>query len=238
MTTTPTTFSRSQAARMRQAAAMLMLLARRCSASQRRAAAPTRRRNASPRGTAAGKFGACQHQASALRISAGSVRFQSALAKCTGRYASTWSKLQLRAQGTSARCAALRFVDNGDGTVTDGLTGLQWEQKQDLDLMPVPENPHDADNVYTWSAGGAPVPAANGTVFTSFVSALNDTCFAGQCDWRLPRSAELQTLLSASYPSCQLSPCIPSVFGSTPGAAYWTSTTTGDDLFSASCRTS
>ena len=34
-----------------------------------------------------------------------------------------------------------RFVDNGDGTVTDNLTGLQWEKK----LQPPPFNVHGVD---------------------------------------------------------------------------------------------
>jgi hypothetical protein len=41
----------------------------------------------------------------------------------------------------------VRFVDNGDGTVTDTRTGLMWEQKTDDGSI------HDKDNVYTWSTG-------------------------------------------------------------------------------------
>lgn len=97
-----------------------------------------------------------------------------------------------------------RFVDNGDGTLTDTKTGLMWEKKRDDGGI------HDKDNKYTWSTGtGDP----NGTVFTVFLAKLNDTangganCFAGYCDWRLPAHlspgpAELETLLDVTAGVC------------------------------------
>jgi hypothetical protein len=39
-----------------------------------------------------------------------------------------------------------RFLDNGDGTVSDLNTGLQWEQKDNLDAVANLSDPHDADN--------------------------------------------------------------------------------------------
>src|SRR5262245_27270599 len=50
-----------------------------------------------------------------------------------------------------------RFVDNGDGTVTDQTTGLVWENKENQDGIADFADPHDADNTYTWS-GGANAP--------------------------------------------------------------------------------
>jgi hypothetical protein len=82
-------------------------------------------------------------------------------------------------------------VDNLDGTVTDTLTGLQWEKKANSDNSQNLADPHDADNYYTWSVTGE---AADGTVFTAFLATLNNTCFAGHCDWRLPTRAELLTI--------------------------------------------
>ena len=40
-----------------------------------------------------------------------------------------------------------RFVDNGDGTITDTKTGLQWEKKSDDGTI------HDQDDTYTWTTG-------------------------------------------------------------------------------------
>src|SRR5262249_62317536 len=83
------------------------------------------------------------------------------LSKCGQKYAAAWPKLQTL---TGTSCAAERFGDNQDGTVTDNLTGLVWEVKDDANGI------HDKDNAYTWSTG-APV-VKNGTAFTAFLSTL------------------------------------------------------------------
>jgi hypothetical protein len=51
--------------------------------------------------------------------------FQAALSKCRVNYTSTWATLEKKAAGTGATCDSARFVDNGNGTVTDELTDLQ-----------------------------------------------------------------------------------------------------------------
>lgn len=119
-----------------------------------------------------------------------------------------------------------RFVDNGDGTVSDTLTGLMWEKKTDDSTI------HDKDNVYSWSSSGT---APDGTVYTTFLATLNNCTssdgtaisggFSGHCDWRLPTSAELQTILLAPFP-CATSPCIDqTIFGPTAADYYWSATT-------------
>jgi cysteine-rich repeat protein len=133
-------------------------------------------------------------------------------------------------------CTVPRFVDNGDGTITDSLTGLMWEKKQDLDGVGNLANPHDADNSYSWTShldGDGADP--DGTAFVDFLGELNycestdgateTGCFAGHCDWRLPTIVELQTILPESYP-CSTSPCIDPIFGVTDTSlGYWSSTT-------------
>jgi hypothetical protein len=132
-------------------------------------------------------------------------------------------------------CYATRYVDNGDGTVTDHQTGLQWEQKDNLDGVANLADPHDADNTYTWNTTfGGTTP--NGTAFTDFLGTLNNGtssdgnttsgCFVGHCDWRLPAIEELAGLLDTFAPGCGLgSPCIESVFGPTVASFYWSATT-------------
>jgi hypothetical protein len=65
---------------------------------------------------------------------------------------------------------ATRFIDNGDGTVTDRETNLLWQKD------PGPER-------ITW-------PEAQ-----QFVEQLNVEGFAGHSDWRLPNNEELLTLM-------------------------------------------
>jgi hypothetical protein len=117
-----------------------------------------------------------------------------------------------------------RYVDNGDGTLTDHQTGLMWEKKSSAGTGDV----HDVTNFYTWSSTST---AADGTLFTSFLATLNSdvsvsgtkTCFANHCDWRIPTVNELRSLLTAGYPNCASDPCIDATFGPTLGASYWSS---------------
>jgi hypothetical protein len=113
------------------------------------------------------------------------------------------------------KLAGTRFVDNGDGTVTDTQTGLMWEKKDDLGGL------HDKDDTYTWA-----------NAMSEFISEVNgysadgtaQTGLGGHSDWRLPTNAELQSILLAPYP-CGTSPCIDSTFGPTGAGFYWSSTT-------------
>jgi len=44
-----------------------------------------------------------------------------------------------------------RFIDNGDGTITDRETNLMWEKKVALDGAPNLGDTHDADTEYRWA---------------------------------------------------------------------------------------
>jgi len=141
-----------------------------------------------------------------------------AFGRCVTKYAATWDHLQARAvvwPGVQT-CEAPRWVDNGDGTVTDKLTGLQWEKKTSDATI------HDKDNVYSWTISDT---AADGSAFMAFLPTLNGAGFAGQNDWRLPTLAELASIMSPPYPLCTSSPCIDAAFGPMGSyTAYWSST--------------
>lgn len=112
------------------------------------------------------------------------------------------------------------FTDNGDGTITDNVTGLMWEKKVMLDNVVDGANLHDADNRYP--LGGrcsinamhcqhaAECPTGEACVFTDdqgtgmtavdWVAALNaGTGFAGYTDWRLPNRAELESIVDLGH---------------------------------------
>lgn len=112
---------------------------------------------------------------------------------------------------------ARSYTDNGDGTVTDDITGLMWEKLADDGSI------HDKDTLYTWTDS-----------FTAKIGALNTANFAGHNDWRLPNVNEVQSLTNFAASPIRIDPpfdsgCIASCDGITcsctrPGS-YWSSTT-------------
>jgi len=132
--------------------------------------------------------------------------------------------------------AQQRFVDNGDGTITDTCTNLMWEKKT------TEAGRHDVNNTYLWSADTKYGP--DGSVFTKFLYALNDVLlrcnadgsnctqlslgFAGHNDWRLPEFLELAGIGDDNF--CVESnrftgaPCIDPIFGPTQPKPYWSAT--------------
>jgi len=103
-----------------------------------------------------------------------------------------------------------KFVDNGDGTITDNATGLMWAQE-------------DSGEGMDWEAA---------------LSYAENSTLAGYTDWRLPNVKELQGIVDYSYsPSAtdpsKVGPAINPLFSCTPiineagnddYGYYWTST--------------
>ncbi len=108
-----------------------------------------------------------------------------------------------------------RFIDNGDGTVTDTATGLMWEQKvAGADCL------HCVERRMDWV-----------TAMSSWLSEVNgfipdgsqpesQVGLGGHEDWRVPNLVELRSLLN-----CQ--PCFSDVLGPDEYCLYLTSTTLG-----------
>jgi len=90
-----------------------------------------------------------------------------------------------------------RLVDNGDGTVTDHETGLQWEKKVGGSVFR-----HDVSNtstlVNTLPGPTTPLPLLDGTAYSMFLRDLKMycgdaspggcPCFAGHCDCGYPHT--------------------------------------------------
>ena len=90
--------------------------------------------------------------------------------------------------------------------VRDNVTGLTWESKyHNRDRLIFEQNyddPHDADNQYTWYDSGNPSnpgDLGDGKNTQNFLATLNQG-FGGHTDWRLPTIKELFYLVDLSIP--------------------------------------
>jgi hypothetical protein len=107
-----------------------------------------------------------------------------------------------------------RFVDNGDGTVTDNMTGLMWEKK-----VAGSGCLHCVHDTYYWKAAMSEwISEVNG--YTDDDTGRSQSGLGGHTDWRLPTLAELLTI-----EDCNFSPCIHPIFGPTQFSWYLSSTT-------------
>jgi len=126
---------------------------------------------------------------------------------------------------------ARSYTDNGDGTISDDVTGLMWEKKDDSG-----SGLQDKDQTYTWSASGN---LMNGTITTTFLAGMNGGGgFAGYTDWRIPNLVELESIRDlevfnpstdpAFHDSANCTGCSDVTVAScscTASSGYWSSTT-------------
>jgi len=134
---------------------------------------------------------------------------------------------KLDSKGSALPDSALSWV-----MIRDNVTGLIWEVKTNRDWVKDYDNPHDADNIYSWydpdpnTNGGNPGTPAGDSDTNDFINALNNAQFGGHSDWRMPSRKEL--LAIANYQTSD-----PSIdkdyFLNTLSAGYWSSTTRIED---------
>lgn len=123
-----------------------------------------------------------------------------------------------------------RYIDNGDGTVTDKTTGLIWLQDASCaDLAGT-----DGDGKADWD-----------TAKTAASNLTNDTCEltdnSAANDWRLPSTQELQSVVNYNYSSPAMSNAIGNAKWEADGGAfsgvqthyYWSSSTYASNAASA-----
>ncbi len=129
---------------------------------------------------------------------------QAALAKCRTKLAAAWPKLS--AIVGSATCSGQpRFVDNGNGTIRDNLSGRTWSKQGDQAA-----EPFDKDSIYDWSFGSP--YGSDGTAFDYMLDVTNGSVIGGHQDWRVPTIAELLSIVLAGPLPCGSSPCIEPAF--------------------------
>lgn len=117
-------------------------------------------------------------------------------------------------------CPGPRFTDNGNGTVSDNLTGLMWQKDANCIATCYPKCKFVAS-----------FPEEPGVVLWNdaldIVTGINDgtysKCGAGYNDWRLPNVRELHSLIDFR----QYKPALPSghPFVNVQDWNYWSSTT-------------
>jgi hypothetical protein len=123
--------------------------------------------------------------------------------------------------------AKRRFVDNGDGTISDLVNGLMWEKKGNDNGL------HHVHDKYPWSGDGT-----QDTIWDWLddVNAEGEAGFAGYGDWRIPNVRELTTLFDYGrepaidpifYQTCDLG-CTPFTCSCATGDGHWSATTTPD----------
>ncbi len=115
----------------------------------------------------------------------------------------------------------LDYTDNGDGTITDNNTGLQWAKKSSDGSI------HDVDDTYTWE-----------DAFAVYIAGLNTANFAGHNDWRLANAKELQSIVnyqnvgpavSAAFDTGCAANCTVTTCSCTAASNYWSSTTSANE---------
>ena len=101
-----------------------------------------------------------------------------------------------------------RFIDNGNHTISDSLTGLMWQESYAY--------VETGNNISWYDAQG-------------YIEKLNNLKLGGYCDWRLPERLEIQSLYEVALPFQSRGKTfilhIDPIFEFSYGSCFWTSNT-------------
>ena len=101
-----------------------------------------------------------------------------------------------------------RFIDNGNGTITDSFTRLMWQEAYAY---------RETGNYISWYDAN------------DYIEKLNQRRLGGFCDWRLPNKLEIQSLYEIAHQfqsrGKRFVLHIDPVFEFSYGSCFWTSRT-------------
>jgi hypothetical protein len=113
---------------------------------------------------------------------------------------------------SATKGTALSYTDNGDGTITDEVTGLMWKKCS--------EGYNEADNCLALPVGAV----AKMDWETALVTCEADET-AEYTDWRLPNIRELSSIINYGNEIAEIPTIDNDFFPNTRTSYYWSSTT-------------
>lgn len=102
-----------------------------------------------------------------------------------------------------------RFVDNGDGTLTDRQSGLTW-MRCSLGQTWTGKDCNGDPSVFSWDSAQGAASELNGK-----------GGYAGYADWRMPHIPELAMIVERQCSNPRINEAL---FPDTPATFYWTAT--------------
>ena len=106
-----------------------------------------------------------------------------------------------------------RFVDNGNGTVSDRATGLMWDQDP---------SQHGTVGGYVWGTPGTPAQFSWTDALLAIAALNANGGHGGYTDWRLPNLREGLSIRDEKF---SYTTSYPTFFLNAAASYYWSSTT-------------
>lgn len=111
-----------------------------------------------------------------------------------------------------------RYYSRTDNIVTDGVTGLEWQDNESV------QRPWLTEQKNTSCVENTESTACNDTTGTTAASYCSELAYASHSDWRLPSIEELKTIIDYGKNSTSIN----DIFLSKNSASYWSFTTNAD----------